>query len=77
MADKTVLILHRKSANDSLSKDAIKKAGLDLRVLVPRNKSEKPRVVKEGLERGATRVIAGGGFDAHRRRSWTTDSWTS
>ncbi len=30
-------------------------------MLVPFNKSEKPRVVREALERGAERVISGGG----------------
>ncbi len=30
-------------------------------MLVPYHKSEKPRVVHEALERGAERIIAGGG----------------
>ena len=30
-------------------------------MLVPFNKAEKPRIVREALERGATRIIAGGG----------------
>lgn len=62
--DKTVLILHRKSANEPAVMEAIKtvkKEGIDLRVLVPFNKAEKPRVVREALERGAKRIIAGGG----------------
>lgn len=64
MSEKNCLILHRKSANRPEVKQAVKaarNAGLDLRVLVPFNKKEKPRVVFEALERGATRIIAGGG----------------
>jgi lipid kinase YegS len=64
MNETTFLILHRKSANEPYVKDAIKavkKAGIKLRVLVPFNKAEKPRVVSEALERGATRIVAGGG----------------
>jgi lipid kinase YegS len=58
------LICHRKSANEPYVKEAVKavrKQGIDLRVLVPFNKAEKPRVVAEALDRGATRIIAGGG----------------
>ena len=64
MSNSTVLILHRKSANEPYIKEAVKavrKAGIKLRVLVPFNKAEKPRVVREALERGAERIIAGGG----------------
>ncbi|MGI9342630.1 MAG: lipid kinase YegS [Gammaproteobacteria bacterium] len=64
MTEKTCLILHRKSANEERVKEAIKtvrKEGHDLRVLVPFNKKEKPRIVREALERGAERIIAGGG----------------
>lgn len=64
MTERNALILHRKSANRPEVKDAVKqarKAGLDLRVLVPFNKKEKPRVVREALDRGVTRIIAGGG----------------
>lgn len=64
MSESTFLILHRKSANEPYVKEAVKsvkKAGVKLRVLVPFNKAEKPRVVAEALERGATRIIAGGG----------------
>ena len=64
MSETTFLILHRKSANEPYVKEAIKtvkKAGIKLRVLVPFNKAEKPRVLSEALERGATRIIAGGG----------------
>ena len=64
MSNSTVLILHRKSANEPYVKEAVKavrKAGIKLRVLVPFNKAEKPRVVREALERGAERIIAGGG----------------
>ena len=54
MAETTYLILHRKSANEEYVKEAIKavrKEGIKLRVLVPFNKAEKPRVVREALER--------------------------
>ncbi len=64
MPETTYLILHRKSANEEYVKEAVKtvrKEGIKLRVLVPFNKAEKPRVVREALERGATRIIAGGG----------------
>lgn len=64
MNESTFLILHRKSANEPYIKEAVKyvkKAGIKLRVLVPFNKAEKPRIVAEALERGATRIIAGGG----------------
>ena len=64
MTDKTCLILHRKSANELPVKEAVKavqQEGIKLRVLVPWNKKEKPKVVREALERGATRIIAGGG----------------
>ena len=64
MSEKTFLILHRKSANEPYVKEAVKavrKEGIELRVLVPFNKAEKPRVVREALERGAERIIAGGG----------------
>jgi lipid kinase YegS len=64
MSETTYLILHRKSANEEYVKDAVKavrKEGIKLRVLVPFNKAEKPRVVQEALERGAQRIIAGGG----------------
>ena len=64
MTDKICLICHRKSANEPYVKEAVKavrKEGIDLRVLVPFNKAEKPRVVWEAIDRGATRIIAGGG----------------
>jgi lipid kinase YegS len=64
MSETAVLILHRKSANEPYVKEAVKsvrKEGIELRVLVPFNKAEKPRVVREALERGAERIIAGGG----------------
>ena len=64
MTETTFLILHRKSANEPYVKDAVKavrKEGVDFRVLVPFNKAEKARVVREALERGAERIIAGGG----------------
>jgi lipid kinase YegS len=64
MTDETVFVLHRKSANEPYIKDAIKtvrKEGHDFRVLVPFNKAEKPRILREALDRGATRIIAGGG----------------
>ena len=64
MTEQTCLILHRKSANEQYVKDAVKAVkamGHKLRVLVPFNKKEKPKIVREALERGATRIIAGGG----------------
>ncbi len=64
MTDHTVLVLHRKSANEPYVKEAIKavrRGGAELRVLVPFNKAEKARIVAEALERGANRIIAGGG----------------
>lgn len=64
MSEKIVLVLHRKSANEPYVKEAVKtvlKQGLDLRVLVPFNKAEKPRIVAESIERGTERIIAGGG----------------
>lgn len=64
MPEVNYLILHRKSANELYVKEAVKavkKQGINLRVLVPFNKAEKPRVVGEALERGAERIIAGGG----------------
>jgi lipid kinase YegS len=64
VTEKTVFVLHRKSANEEYVKAAIKtvrKEGHDFRVLVPFNKAEKPRIVREALEQGAERIIAGGG----------------
>jgi len=64
MSEKNCLILHRKSANEAAVKAAVRavqKEGVGLRVLVPFDKSEKPRVVREALANGAQRVIAGGG----------------
>lgn len=64
MADKTCLVLHRKSANEPKIKEAVKfvrSSGIKLRVRIPWNKKDKPRVVAEALDDGATRVIAGGG----------------
>ena len=64
MRETTYLVLHRKSANEESVKQAIrdcKKRGLDFRVLVPFNKKEKPRIVREALKNGARRIIAGGG----------------
>ena len=64
MAQKTVLVLHRKSANEPRVKEAVKAVqgeGVKLRVLVPWNKSEKPKIVRQAIDDGATRIIAGGG----------------
>jgi len=58
------LILHRKSANRPEVKEAVKavrKSGVDLRVRIPWNKKDKPLVVREALDAGAERLIAGGG----------------
>ncbi len=64
MSDDIVLVLHRKSCNEPHVKEAIKtvrREGYKFRVLVPFNKSEKPRIVRQALKHGAKRVIAGGG----------------
>ena len=64
MTEKTVFVLHRKSANEENIKAAVKtvrKEGHDFRVLVPFNKKEKPRIVRDALKSGAERIIAGGG----------------
>lgn len=64
MSDEICLILHRKSANELPVKEAVRtvrKEGVDLRVRIPWNKKDKPRVVREALEAGAQRIIAGGG----------------
>lgn len=64
MSDQICLILHRKSSNELPVKAAVKAVrseGIDLRVRIPWNKKDKPRVVREALEAGAGRVIAGGG----------------
>jgi lipid kinase YegS len=64
MSEKVCLILHRKSANELPVKEAVKtvqREGIDLRVRIPWNKKAKPVVVREALEAGAQRVIAGGG----------------
>lgn len=64
MSGEICLILHRKSANELPVKEAVKtvrREGIDLRVRIPWNKKDKPRVVREALENGAERIIAGGG----------------
>jgi lipid kinase YegS len=64
MGSKICLILHRKSSNEPKIKEAVKfvrSKGIDLRVRIPWNKKDKPRVVNEALEDGAKRIIAGGG----------------
>ncbi|MEP4079893.1 lipid kinase YegS [Haloferula sp.] len=64
MSETTTLILHRKSADRPEVKAAVKaviKSGVKLRVRIPWNKKDKAIVVKEAIEAGASRVIAGGG----------------
>ena len=64
MAKKNCLILHRKSANEPAVKEAVRYVrgqGIDLRVRIPWNKRDKRRVVREALDAGSTRLIAGGG----------------
>ena len=64
MASEVCLVLHRKSANEPAVKAAVKYVraqGIDLRVRIPWNKKDKPRVVREALADGAKRIIAGGG----------------
>ena len=60
----TCLVLHRKSANRPevmAAVKAVKKVGIPLRVRVAWNKKDKPRVVREAVAAGASRIIAGGG----------------
>ena len=62
--EETVFVLHRKSANEDYIKNSVKtlrKEGHAFRVLVPFNKKEKPRIVREAIKAGARRIIAGGG----------------
>ena len=64
MASEVCLILHRKSDNEPVVKEAVKHVrskGIDLGVRIPWNKKAKPKVVKEAIADGAKRVIAGGG----------------
>lgn len=64
MGAKICLVLHRKSANEPAVKEAVKHVraeGVKLRVRIPWNKKDKPRVVQEALGAGAKRVVAGGG----------------
>ena len=64
MREQPCLVVHRKSANRPEVKAAVKavqRAHPELRVVVPWNKAEKPKVVAEALARGVTRIIAGGG----------------
>ena len=64
MGSKTCLVLHRKSANEEKVKaavNAVKAKGIKLRVRIPWNKKDKPRVVREALKDGADRIVAGGG----------------
>jgi lipid kinase YegS len=64
MSEQACLILHRKSANEPRIKEAVKSVrskGIDLRVRIPWNKRDKSVVVKEALEAGSTRLVAGGG----------------
>lgn len=56
--------MHRKSANEPAVKEAVKYVqgkGIKLRVRIPWNKKDKPRVVREAVDAGAKRIIAGGG----------------
>ncbi len=64
MASDVCLVLHRKSANELPVKEAVqyvRSKGIKLRVRIPWNKKDKPRVVREALDAGAKRIIAGGG----------------
>lgn len=64
MTDQTVVVLHLKAAALPAVKEAIKAVtseGYDLRVLVPYDGKEVPRIVREAMDRGAERIIAGGG----------------
>ena len=64
MSSKTTLVLHRKSANRPEVKAAVKQvksAGIELDVKIPWNKKDKRKVVKELVNTGCRRIIAGGG----------------
>lgn len=64
MKEKICLVLHRKSATRPEVKQAVdhvKQLGLKLRVRIAWNKKDKRRCVKEALQAGAERIIAGGG----------------
>jgi len=64
MTVKTTLVLHRKSANRPEVKAAVKhvrRAGIELDVRIPWNKKDKRKVVRELLESGCRRIVAGGG----------------
>lgn len=64
MTEKICLVLHRKSANREEVKVAVnhvKRLKQKIRVRIAWNKKDKRRVVKEALQAGATRIIAGGG----------------
>jgi lipid kinase YegS len=64
MSSEVCLILHRKSANELAIKEAVKYVrgnGIDLDVRIPWNKRAKRKSVREAIEKGAKRVIAGGG----------------
>jgi lipid kinase YegS len=64
MSEKNCLVLHRKSANRPEVKHAVKaviKSGIPLRVRIPWNKRDKDLVVREAIQSGAERIIAGGG----------------
>ena len=59
MGSKICLVLHRKSANEPKVKEAVQHVraeGVKLRVRISWNKKDKPRVVNEALEDGATRM---------------------
>ncbi len=63
MTTDNCLVLHRKSTNEPRAKEAlrqVRRQGSDLRLRIPWNKKDKPRVVKEVLAAGAARIIAGG-----------------
>lgn len=64
MSEKNCLLLHRKSANRPEVKDAIKaviRSGISLRIRIPWNKRDKDLVVREAIQSGSERIIAGGG----------------
>lgn len=64
MTAKTVVILHLKAAARPAVRNAIETAiseGSDLRVLVPYDGEEVSRIVREAMDGGAERIIAGGG----------------
>ena len=64
MTSKVCLILNRKAATRPVVEEAVKHVeskGIELRVRIPWDKDDAPRVIEEALANGAERIVAGGG----------------